>query len=82
MPLPLYHLAVALCRSAFPTGQQCYLLLWGLGTEAASMGDSPDYARENLPLALMPCVLWVLGVKANESLEASQKNNNRFYYVG
>lgn len=39
-------------------------------------------ARENLPLALISYVHWVLSVKANESLEASQKNNNRFYYVG
>lgn len=39
-------------------------------------------ARENLPLALISYVHWVLRVKANESLEASQKNNNRFYYVG
>lgn len=43
---------------------------------------TPGCARENLPLALMSCVFWVLRVKANESLEASQKNNNRFYYVG
>lgn len=34
---------------------------------------TPGFARENLPLALMSYVFWVLGVKANESLEASQK---------
>lgn len=52
------------------------------GCQHGRLIRTPGCARENLPLALMSCVLWVLGVKANESLEASQKNNSRFYYVG
>lgn len=43
---------------------------------------TPGSARESLPLALISYVLCILRVKANESLEASQKNNNQFYYVG
>lgn len=65
--------------------QQSYLTLRGLGTHNCPHGRltrTLGSARENLPLALISYVHWVLRVKANESLEASQKNNNRFYYVG